>query len=74
MSREERRSLEAWRDHALSDETRSDLRRSTATSEAWEREHPTSLASTLDWIDQLRSLFGEPPVERAPWRGDDYRF
>jgi hypothetical protein len=27
----------------------------------------------LNWIDQLRTLFGDPPVDRRPWRGDDFR-
>ena len=73
MSGGDRRLLEEWREHALSEATRSDLRRSAEATEAWDREHPTTLASTLDWIDQLRDLFGEPPVDPAPWRGDDYR-
>ncbi len=40
---------------------------------AWERAHPVDLAGILDWIDQLRALFGDPPVDHRPWRGDDFR-
>jgi hypothetical protein len=40
---------------------------------AWERAHPVDLAGILDWIDQLRALFGDPPVDQRPWRGDDFR-
>jgi len=39
----------------------------------WERAHPIGIEAILDWIDQLRSLFGDPPVDRRPWRGDDFR-
>jgi hypothetical protein len=27
----------------------------------------------IDFIDQLRALFGDPPVDRTPWRGNDFR-
>ncbi|MEB2344075.1 MAG: hypothetical protein OZ948_04995 [Deltaproteobacteria bacterium] len=40
---------------------------------AWERAHPLGIEEILDWIDQLRSLFGDPPVDRRPWHGDDFR-
>ncbi len=39
----------------------------------WDRAHPVDLAAMLDWVDQLRALFGDPPVDRQPWRGDDLR-
>ncbi len=40
-----------------------------------EREHPPlpTLDATLDWIDQLRDVFGEPAVDQEPWQGDDFR-
>jgi hypothetical protein len=31
------------------------------------------LDAVLDWIDQLRALFGEPRVDRRVWRGSDFR-
>jgi hypothetical protein len=40
---------------------------------AWERAHPVDIAGILDWVDQLRALFGDAPVDRRPWRGDDFR-
>ncbi len=73
MKEELQRELEAWRDEALSPEVREEFRRSAEAVEAIEREHPTTLASTLDWIEQLRGLFGDPPVDRRPWRGSDFR-
>jgi hypothetical protein len=39
----------------------------------WERANPTTLRSTLDWVDQLRSLFGDRAVDRQPWPGNDFR-
>jgi len=41
--------------------------------EEWDRAHPVGLEGILDWIEQLRALFGDPPVDRTPWRGDDFR-
>jgi hypothetical protein len=49
------------------------LARADELTREWERAHPTTLESTLDWIDGVRSLFGDPPVNREPWRGDDFR-
>jgi hypothetical protein len=49
------------------------LARSYDISLEWERAHPTTLDSTLDWIDSVRSLLGDPPVNREPWRGNDFR-
>ncbi len=49
------------------------LARSNEISLEWERTHRTTLESTLDWIDSVRSLLGHPAVNREPWRGDDYR-
>jgi hypothetical protein len=40
---------------------------------AWERAHPQTLDSILDWIDQMRSVFGEQSVDRRPWVGEDFR-
>lgn len=62
----------------LLEDARSETRRrefadSTRACEAWERAHPVSLEAILDWIDQLRAAFGEPEVDRTPWRGDDFR-
>ena len=41
--------------------------------EAWQREHPVSLPALLAWIDALRAIFGDPPIDRRPTLGDDYR-
>lgn len=50
-----------------------EFERSQQAVRRWEREHPTTIDSILDWIDQLRAVFGEPAVNREPWRGDDFR-
>jgi len=47
--------------------------RSEEAVREWERAHPTTLDSILDWIDSVRSVLGDPPVNREPWRGDDFR-
>ena len=39
----------------------------------WERDHPMDLEGLLAWIEQLRAAFGDAPVDRTPWRGDDFR-
>jgi hypothetical protein len=49
------------------------LARSNEVSLEWERTHPTTLESTLEWIESNRALFGDPVANREPWRGDDYR-
>ena len=41
--------------------------------EAWHREHPVSLPVLLAWIDSLRAIFGDPPIDRRPTAGNDYR-
>jgi len=65
--------LESMREDGLSELRRGDFRASAAASAAWERAHPTNVATLLDWIDQLRQAFGDPPVDRRPSRGDDFR-
>ncbi len=68
-----REDLEEMRRDALSPEIREEFRRSARAVARWEREHPRGLASVLDWIEQLRRLFGDPEVNREPWRGEDFR-
>ncbi len=68
-----REDLEDMRRDGLSPEIRDDFKRSAEAVARWEREHPQNLASVLDWIEQLRRLFGDPEVNREPWRGEDFR-
>ena len=68
-----REDLEEMRRDALSPEIREEFRRSARAVARWEREHPRDLDSVLDWIEQLRRLFGDPEVNREPWRGEDFR-
>jgi hypothetical protein len=68
-----REDLEEMRRDGLSAQVRERFSRSQQAVRRWEREHPTTIDSILDWIDQLRAVFGEPPVNLEPWRGDDFR-
>ena len=65
--------LEAFRTEGLSDSRREEFRRSKQATARWERAHAAGLDAVLDWIDALRAAFGDPPVNRRPWRGDDFR-
>jgi len=74
MRRPVRDGLEGMRDEALSAEMRRSFAESSRAVAAWERERPrSSLGAVLDWADELRRAFGEPPVDRRPWLGDDFR-
>jgi len=59
-------------DEALSPESRAAWLASARVVEAWDRAHPVSMETILSFIDQLREMFGEPEVDRAPWRGDRF--
>lgn len=65
--------LEAFRDDTLSDAARAAFRASADATERWDRAHPMDVNATLDWIDELRRAFGDPEVDRRPWRGNDFR-
>lgn len=73
MTRPTPEELAEMREQALSPEAREGFAASRRAVAAWERAHPVDIAGILDWVDQLRALFGEPPVDRRPWRGDDFR-
>ena len=70
MDREE---LESLREDGLCAERRRAFERAARATGDWDRRHPLDVDAVLDWIDQLRSLFGDPPVDRRPWRGSDFR-
>jgi hypothetical protein len=73
MSRSHAEELDAMRAEALSKDARRAFHASARAVEAWDRAHPVGLEAILDWIDELRALFGDAPVDRRPWRGDDFR-
>ncbi len=73
MTRPTREELAEMRE-VLSPEAREGFAASRRAVAAWERTHPTDIAGILDWVDQLRALFGDPPVDRSLWRGEDFRF
>ena len=65
--------LETMRRDGLSDQVRQDFRASAEVTEAWERAHPLDVDAVLAWIEELRQVFGDPPLDRRPWRGNDFR-
>jgi hypothetical protein len=69
----DRDELEALRADAASRERARDFTASRRAVERWTREHPTDLESALAWIETLRQIFGDPPVDRRPWRGNEFR-
>lgn len=70
LSPEERAEM---KEQGLSPEAREGFAASRRAVVAWERAHPAGIAELLDWVDQIRSLFGDPPVDRRPSRGEDFR-
>jgi hypothetical protein len=73
MSRRVDPELEAFRAEGVSAARRRELRESARVAGAWDRAHALDLPGAFDWIDQLRAAFGDPEVDRRPWRGDDFR-
>ena len=73
MKTREDAELEGFRREGISGPLREEFRRSKQATARWEREHAASVDSIIDWIDALREVFGDPPVDRTPWRGDDFR-
>jgi hypothetical protein len=65
--------LEEMRRDALSADARRAFQDSASAVAQWERGHPIDLAAILLWIDELRGLYGDPPVDRTPWVGSDFR-
>jgi hypothetical protein len=65
--------LASLREDGLCEARRRDFQASARATAAWEREHAAGIEAILDWIDQLRGVFGDPPVDRTPWRGSDFR-
>jgi len=73
MTRPTAEELASLREDGLSESVRREFQASARATAAWERGHGAGLEAILDWIEQLRSIFGDPAVDRAPWRGSDFR-
>lgn len=73
MTRPTPEELRSLREDGLCARRRREFRAAARAADAWDRAHPLSVDGVLDWIDQLRDLLGEPPVDRTPWRGEDFR-
>jgi hypothetical protein len=73
VSRLSRGECEEILAEARSPRARANFAAAERVCDEWDRAHPTTLEGILDWIEQLRQLFGDPPVDREPWRGDDFK-
>jgi len=71
VSRE--RELREMREEAGCPERAAALEASRRAVAAWQREHPVGLDEVLDTLAWIHERFGEPPVDRRPFRGDDFR-
>jgi hypothetical protein len=67
------KGLESMREDGLSAEVCEQFRASAEATARWDRAHPQDVDAILAWIQQLREAFGDPPVDRRPWRGNDFR-
>jgi hypothetical protein len=69
-----REELEEMRREGLSPELRREFADAQRAVDEWERGRPRrGLSDLLDWVDELRGVFGEPAVDRRPWKGNDFR-
>lgn len=73
MSLIRREELETLRDDGLSPDRQRDFTEAARAATDWERTHPQGIEGILAFVDGLRALFGDPPVDRRPWQGDDFR-
>jgi hypothetical protein len=73
MSRLAPEELESLREDGLSAARREAFRASARAVARWDEEHAADVDAILDWIDQLRALFGDAPVDHRAWRGADFR-
>jgi hypothetical protein len=65
--------LEGLREDGLSAERRRAFEAAALAGRRFDETRPLGIEEILHWIDELRALFGDPPVDRRPWRGDDFR-
>ena len=70
-----RREMEAFVAEGRDPKRQADLREAARLNRAWDLEHRPlgTIDEVLDFVDQLREIFGEPKVDTRPWRGDDFR-
>ena len=78
MNRLTSEQLERMRKDGLSRDVRDAFAAAMRASDVWERERGRAqsqlgIDEILDWIDELRSVFGEPEVDRRSWIGTDFR-
>jgi hypothetical protein len=65
--------LEELRADGLSPERRREFEAAALAARRFEQARPGGIEEILHWIDELRALFGDPPIDRRPWQGDDFR-
>jgi hypothetical protein len=73
MSFARQEELETLRQDGLATDRQRDFAAAARAATHWERAHPQGLEGILAFVDGLRALFGDPPVDRRPWRGTDFR-
>lgn len=73
MSHASAAELESLLEDGISRPRRHAFRESSRATAQWDRAHAPDLEAILDWIDQIRALLGDPPVDHGPWRGGDFR-
>ena len=78
MTRLRREELEEMREDGSSAEIRDAFAAAERASAEWDRargraQSQLGIEEILDWIDELRAVFGEPDVDRRPWVGDDFK-
>lgn len=65
--------LRDFRDEGCDPVRNANLRDSTSTVRAWERDHPWSLDDFIEFLRSLREIFGDADPRRPGLTGDDFR-
>jgi hypothetical protein len=65
--------LEEMRADGRSEQRRIELALAAARGRAWNAPSTHGLRTLFELCDALRRLFGDPPIDQRPWRGEDFR-
>jgi hypothetical protein len=65
--------LEEMRADGLSEERRIELALAASRGRAWNAPSRHGIQTLLELCAGLRRLFGDPPIDQRPWRGENYR-
>jgi hypothetical protein len=64
---------EEMRADGCSEERRIELALAASRGRAWNAPSRFGIQTCLELCAALRRLFGDPPIDQRPWRGEDYR-